>query len=223
MAYATFKVTPGSAGVDLRENAFAILFLFLSIAAVALRLLVTPEMMNMLMSYSIEGGPFYQKLHLATYAMLAVLFTILVNRLSRPPQLAEEDADVLRSMLRYGAILSAFVVYFVVTSRFSAIGFLIETYLTAVLMVIILLFQSKQARRLVAVAVLCILIASAFVGIVEAILQRHLVSINAGGDFFVPMDFPAIPWRSADNVLSRSALSRSHDGPAGLRSRSFSP
>lgn len=184
MAYPTSTVRSGPVGVDLKENALAILFLFLTVSLIGIRFLVTPELMNMLMRYSIEGGPFYQKLHLATYGMAALLLIILVSRLQRPFVLVGVEADFLRSMLRYAAAMTAFVIYFALTGRFSAIGFLVETYLAAVLMMIILLLQSQQVRRLVAVTVLCVLIASASVAIAEVILQRHLVSASGGGEIF---------------------------------------
>ena len=184
MAYFNSFARLKPAGLDLRENAFAVLFLLLTVAAIALRLLITPQVMNMLMDYTVEGGPFYQKLHLATYFMMALLFTVLVNRLNRTPTLADEEILFLRSMLRFAAIMGTFVVYFALTGRFSAIGFLVETYLVAVVMVIILLLQSEQVRRVVAEVILCILIASAFAAIVEVILQRPLLSINGRWEVF---------------------------------------
>jgi hypothetical protein len=184
MAYLTSTAHGGQTGIDLRENALAILFLLLIVAAIALRLLITPQVLNMAVNYTLEGGAFYQKLHIATYFMFALLFAVIVNRLRQPLAPANEDSAFLRSMLRYAAVMGTLVIYFAISGRLSTIGFLVDTYLVAVLMVIVLLLQSEQVRRTAAVAVLYILIASAFAAIAEVILQRHLLPVNGGGEVF---------------------------------------
>lgn len=170
--------------IDLRENALGILFLLLTVTTVALRLLVTPQLMNMMVSYTTEGGPFYQKLHFATYATTALLLTLLASRPGRPHAFTDDDLTLLRSLLRYAALISVFIVYFALSGRSSAIGFIIETYLAAVLMAIVLLLQNEQTRRIVATAVLCIVLASAFLALIEVVLQRRLSSFAEGEPVF---------------------------------------
>lgn len=181
MAYPVPATGSGTLRIDLRENALGILFLFLTVAALAMRLLVTPDLMNMVTSYTSEGGPFYEKFHLATYALGAVLLAML---LVRPPSLVGEDIGLFRSLVRYGAVMGGLVVYFGLIGRFSAIGFLVETYLVAVLAAILLLLQNEQTRRIAAAVLLCILIASAAVAIVEVILQRRLMPFTEGEPVF---------------------------------------
>ena len=184
MTYPSSTTLSAPAGIDLRENALAILFVLLTVAVLAFRLLVTPDLMNQFMSYTNEGGPFYEKIHLATYAAMILLLALLLCRMSSPPALAGRDIDFLRSMLRYAVLIGVFIGYFALGRQFSAIGFVIETYLAAVLSVVIVLLQGAQARRLVATAMLCLLIASAFVAIIEAVLQRNLMSFQGGWDLF---------------------------------------
>lgn len=181
MAYPISATGSGTVRIDLRENAIGILFLFLTVAALSLRLLVTPDLMNMVTSYTSEGGPFYEKFHLATYALGAVLLAIMAIR---PPTLVGEDVGLLRSLVRYAAVMGALVVYFALIGRFSAIGFLVETYLAAVLAAILLLVQNEQTRRIAASVLLCILITSAAIAIGEVILQRRLMPFTEGEPVF---------------------------------------
>ncbi|MGB3874257.1 MAG: VpsF family polysaccharide biosynthesis protein [Shinella zoogloeoides] len=181
MAYPMVAIRPERGRIDLRSNALGILFLFLTVATLATRQLVTPDLMNMLTSYSSEGGPFYEKFHLATYATVALLLAILW---SRPLALADRDVALFRSLVRYAAVMGGLAAYFVLIGRFSAIGFLVETYLAAVLAAILLLVQNEQARRIAATAMLSVLIASAIVAIGEVILQRRLMPFTEGEPVF---------------------------------------
>lgn len=162
------------AGIDLKENAAAILFLFLTVAVCALRLFVPPNLMNLMMPYTEEGGSFYEKIHIGTYALGVLTFAILSTRRL---VLFGPDIALFRSMVRFAVILAAFAAYLAFMKRFNAIGFLVETYLSAVLTAILLLAQSPQARRIVATTILSILLASAVIAISEALLGFRLMPI----------------------------------------------
>ena len=181
MAYPMAAVGLERGRIDLRSNALGILFLFLTVATLLTRQLVTPDLMNMLANYSSEGGAFYEKFHLATYATVGLLLVILA---SRPLALARGDVALFRSLVRYAAVMGGLVAYFVLIGRLSATGFLIETYLAVVLAAILLLVQNEQTRRIAATAMLCVLIASAIVAIGEVILQRRLMPFTEGEPVF---------------------------------------
>jgi len=172
MSYPISASPAGPASIDLRENALGILFLFMTVGAFAFRLFVTPDLMNMLMDYTSEGGPFYAKFHLGTYAMGATLAIILA---SRPLILTGEDVGLFRSLVRYVAVLTGLAVYLVLIGQLSAIGFVIDTYLAAVVAGALLLVQTEQVRRIAATSVLCIMIAGAIIAIGEVTVGHRLM------------------------------------------------
>jgi hypothetical protein len=175
MAYPNSSTEREAAGIDLRDNAIGILFLLLTVAVCLLRLFVPSNLMNLVMFYTEEGGPFYQKLHVGTYALVALTLVVLSTRRLT---LSDKDAALLRSVLRYGAVLSTFVLYFAITSRLSAIGFIVETYLSAVLVTALLLALNEQSRRMVATTVLFVLVVSAVIGLGEVILGHRLLPFD---------------------------------------------
>lgn len=164
-----------------RHNAVAILLLFLSGGAFLCRLIITPDLMNLVMDYTNDGGPFYAKFHIGTYAIAA---TLLLALFTRPFVLLDDDISRFRSCIRYLALLVGLVVFLVATGRLSATGFVIETYVSAMLAALLMLAQNPQSRRLIGHAILSLLITSAIVGIGEALTQSRLIPYTEGEPFF---------------------------------------
>ncbi|TJW31518.1 MAG: hypothetical protein E5X59_37160, partial [Mesorhizobium sp.] len=52
----------------LRQNALSLLFFLCTAFAFLLRFTVSPQIMNMVVDYTADGGSFYEKLHFGTYA-----------------------------------------------------------------------------------------------------------------------------------------------------------
>ncbi|MFB9949584.1 VpsF family polysaccharide biosynthesis protein [Rhizobium puerariae] len=169
------------ASVDVHQNALAILFLFLTTGVFLFRLLMTPHLMNMFMDYTSEGGPFYAKFHLGTYAITG---TLLAALFVRPFVLAGDDIGLFRTLVRYAALLAGLVFYLILVGRLGATGFLIDTYFMAVLVALLMLTQNEQSRRIIATTVLLILICSAVIAIGEALTQRRVMPFTEGEPFF---------------------------------------
>ncbi|MGK9051413.1 VpsF family polysaccharide biosynthesis protein [Xaviernesmea oryzae] len=169
------------ADIDVRQNALGIMFLFLTAGVLVFRLVMTPHLMNMFLDYTNEGGPFYAKFHLGTYAIAATLVAALF---CRPFVLAGDDISLFRALVRYAALMGALVFYLILAGRLGATGFLIDTYLTAVLTALLMLTQNEQSRRIIATTVLLILLASAVIAIGEALTQHRLMPFTEGEPFF---------------------------------------
>jgi hypothetical protein len=172
-------VSSSSAGFDKpltetarRDNAVSLLLFFVVAIAFIVRYLITPELMNRVVSYTTEGGAFYEKLHFGTYAILLLLPVVL---LSRPFQLRNDEIGKFRALVRYSGLLLLLVVFMFVTGRGGSAVFLIDTYVVTGAACLIMLAFSAQARRLLGDLTLCFLILSAFVGTIEALTHFRIM------------------------------------------------
>ena len=149
------------------------LLLFLVTAfAVVLRIVVSPQVMNRFVDYTSEGGTFFAKLHLGTYAVLAVLPLAM---LARPISLTGRDIAVFRTLLRFCATLVLLVAFLFVTGRFGSGGFLLDSYMVAGVGGLIMLALPVSVRQAIGNVVLGVLILSAVLGILEAVTQQRIM------------------------------------------------
>jgi len=177
MSYPIAVSSSGRTEIDRRENALGLLFLSMTVVVLVLRIFVIPDLVNMLVDYTSEGGPFYAKFHPGTYAIGATIVFILT---SRPLVLAVGDVDLFRSLIRYISVLAGLVVYLVLIGQLSALGLVIDAYLAAMMTGVLLLVQTEQIRRIAATSVLSIMIVSAVIAIGEAIVQHRLMPFTEG-------------------------------------------
>lgn len=167
--------------IDLRANAIVMLF-FLSVAGVLLlRLLLTSQLMNMILPYTSEGGPFYAKFHLGTYLIGGLLILSLFAR--RIP-LRGDDIPLFRFLLLQVGILGGLVVYVIAISRIGATGVIVDTYLTACLAAMLMLTLPPQARRMVGTCIVMVLVVSATIALGEAVIQRRIMPFTEGEPYF---------------------------------------
>ena len=155
-----------------RQNAISLLFFLCAAFAFLLRFTVSPQVMNLFIDYTEEGGAFYEKLHLGTYAILLLLPFVLF---SRPFLLRGGEVAIFKALVRYTLLTIALVLYLFITGRARSSGFVIDTYMTAGAAGLVMLALNPAVRRALGGVVVGMLILSAGIGIVEAVTQQRLL------------------------------------------------
>jgi hypothetical protein len=173
-----------------RQNALTLLLVLGMAFALAVRIIVSPMLMDSLVSYTAEGGAFYEKLHFGTYLIFLMLPLTLF---SRPFQLRDSEIDRFKALLWYCLALIAMVAVLFLSGRAGASVFLIDTYLAAGAAGLIVLALGADARRVLAEFVLVILILSAVIGIGEALTQKRLLPYDLVELTFRPLGLSEHP------------------------------
>jgi len=173
-----------------RQNALTLLLVLGTALALAVRINISPMMMNQVMDYTEEGGAFYEKLHFGTYMILLML---PITLFSQPIRLWGDEIDRFKVLIWYCLAMLAFVVLLFITGRPGSSVFIIDTYLVAGAAGLIALALGGDARRLLGEIVLVMLIASAVIGIGEAITQVRLLPSDLVEDSFRPLGLSEHP------------------------------
>lgn len=173
-----------------RQNALTLFFFLCAATAFLIRFTVSQQLMNMVVNYTEEGGPFYQKLHFGTYAIFLLCALVLF---SRPFLLRGSEIGVFKALLRYSVLVLALVPYLFATGRMGASGFVVDTYLVAGAAGLMMLALNEETRRALGDVVLAILILSAAIGIVEAITQHRLLPFSENETAFRPIGLAGHP------------------------------
>ncbi|TIX84043.1 MAG: hypothetical protein E5V21_05685, partial [Mesorhizobium sp.] len=155
-----------------RQNALSILFFLCAALAFLLRFTVSPQIMNMVVDYTADGGSFYEKLHFGTYAIFLLLPFVLF---SRPFLLQGDEIGIFKALLLYSALIFALVPYLFITGRAGSSGFIIDTYLVAGAAGLLMLAMNAEVRRALGDVVLGMVIVSAVMGTVEAVTQHRFL------------------------------------------------
>ncbi|WDQ99249.1 hypothetical protein PSC71_00080 [Devosia sp. J2-20] len=111
-----------------RQNALTLLLVLGTALALAVRINISPMMMNQVMDYTEEGGAFYEKLHFGTYMILLML---PITLFSQPIRLWGDEIDRFKVLIWYCLAMLAFVVLLFITGRPGSSVFIIDTYLVA--------------------------------------------------------------------------------------------
>ncbi|MCO5090688.1 VpsF family polysaccharide biosynthesis protein [Bosea sp. (in: a-proteobacteria)] len=154
-----------------RRNAVTLLFFLLAALAFLLRTVISPQLMNMVVSYSTPGGSFPEKLHIGTYAIFLVLAAILATR---PIRLEGDEIRLFSATLLYAALFLLLLPYLAVMGLAGSAGFLIDAYLAACAAAMIMLFLGEDVRRALGNVMLGMLVLSAVIGTVEAATRHRL-------------------------------------------------
>ena len=173
-----------------RQNALTLLLVLGMVFALAVRIIVSPMLMDSVVSYTAEGGAFYEKLHFGTYLIFLML---PLSLFSRPFQLRDAEIDRFKALLWYCLALIAMVAVLFLSGRAGASVFLIDTYLAAGAAGLIVLALGRDARRVLAEFVLAILILSAVIGIGEALTQKRLLPYDLVELTFRPLGLSEHP------------------------------
>lgn len=191
-----------------RQNALALLLLFCTAFAFVLRFVVSSEVMNLFVAYTLEAGAFYEKLHFGTYAVLLLLPFALF---SRPFLLRGDEIGKFRALVRYSALVLLLVVFMFVTGRAGSSVLLIDTYLVTGAAGLIMLAQNPASRRLLGDITLGVLILSAVIGTIEALTQQRIMPYNAVELVFRPVglsDHPLALGATCATAVGFVALTR---------------
>ncbi|CCV14293.1 VpsF family polysaccharide biosynthesis protein [Mesorhizobium sp. STM 4661] len=173
-----------------RQNALSLLFFLCAAFAFLLRFTVSPQIMNMVVDYTAQGGSFYEKLHFGTYAIFLLLPVVLF---SRPFLLQGDEIGLFKALMRYSVLIFALVPYLFVTGRAGSSGFIIDTYLVAGAAGLLMLALNADVRRALGDVVLGMAILSAVIGTIEALTQHRLLPYGLNELQFRPTGLSAHP------------------------------
>ncbi len=190
MSYSAVGPDPSEPAAGRRQNALTLLLVLGMALALALRIIISPMMMERVVAYSAEGGAFYEKLHFGTYLMFAMLALTLF---SRPFRLQGEEIDRFKALLWFCLAMIALVAVLFALGRPGASVFLIDTYLCAGAAGLSVLALGPDARRVLAEFVLAILILSAVIGIGEALTETRLLPYDLVELTFRPLGLSEHP------------------------------
>lgn len=190
MSYSAVGPDPSSPAGMRRQNALTLLLLLAMAIALAVRINVSPTLMDRVVTYTEEGGAFYEKLHFGTYLIFLILPFALF---SRPIRLWNDEIGRFRALLWYCLAILAMVVLLFVTGRPGSSVFLIDTYLVAGAAGLSVLALGGEARRILAEFVLMMLILSAVIGIGEALTRQRLLPYDLVELSFRPLGLSEHP------------------------------
>ncbi len=190
MSYSAVGPDPSAPAGSRRRNAVTLLLVLGMAVALAVRIVVSPMLMDRMVTYTEEGGAFYEKLHFGTYLIFLMLPLALF---SQPFGLRGEEIGRFKALLWYCLAILALVVVLFVSGRPGSSVFLIDTYLVAGAAGLIVLALGSDARRLLAEFVLLILIVSAVIGIGEALTQKRLLPYDLVELTFRPLGLSEHP------------------------------
>jgi hypothetical protein len=179
-----------STGSARRDQLVTLLVVVWAAIAFQLRITVSPQVMNTAMNYTSEGGAFIEKLHFGTYAVFLLLPLALF---ARPFQLRGEEIGLFRMLVRYGIALTALIALVVLTGRAGSSGFVIDTYLVAGAAGLIMLTITVAHRRLMGDITVMLLIASALIGILEAVTRQRILPYDLVEAQFRPIGLSVHP------------------------------
>ena len=133
------RADDGSASRLLRDIVF-----MLFLAAVLLRIVISPVALNAVVSYSNEGGPLYEKIHPGTY-LIAMAFGLALLGLRTRLTVAEGKA--CRLLIGLFAIIVLSVVGVSLFGHAVSIGYLIDSYVCGCMAGYVMLSLAPEQRR----------------------------------------------------------------------------
>lgn len=190
VSYSAVGPDPSAPAGSRRRNAVTLLLVLGMAVALAVRIVVSPMLMDRMVTYTEEGGAFYEKLHFGTYLIFLMLPLALF---SQPFGLRGEEIGRFKALLWYCLAILALVVVLFLSGRPGSSVFLIDTYLVAGAAGLIVLALGRDARRLLGEFVLLTLIVSAVIGIGEALTQKRLLPYDLVELTFRPLGLSEHP------------------------------
>jgi hypothetical protein len=155
----------------------------LTIAAFTLRFFIPPEVMNLVVNYTSDGGSFLEKLHVGSYLIFLLVPVVLF---SRPFYLEGDDIGRFKDLLRFTLLVTLLIVFLMGTGRANAAGLFMDSYVVAGACGLIMLASSRDARVLIGDAVLVMNLVSATIGIFEFLARQRLIYYHFEEEFFRP-------------------------------------
>jgi hypothetical protein len=190
VSYSAVGPDPSVPAGSRRQNALTLLLVLGMAAALAVRIIVSPMLMDRMVLYTAEGGAFYEKLHFGTYLIFLMLPLALF---SQPFRLYDAEIGRFKALVWFCLAMLAMVAILFAFGRPGSSVFLIDTYLAAGAAGLIVLALGSEARRVLAEFVLVILILSAVIGIGEALTQKRLLPYDLVELSFRPLGLSEHP------------------------------
>jgi hypothetical protein len=169
-------ITPFVARAD-SNNPYFLRFLFgLFIVLVFTRLLMTPNLVDMIENYTTEQGSLVEKIHPANYGFAIVaLATLLTTRI----ELAPWELRIVRGFIALTIVIAAICTLMLLMGGSGSAGYLIDTYVFACVTAVTMFAFPPSWRRSLGNAVLVFLVVSSFIAICEFV-TKHRVMPYAG-------------------------------------------
>lgn len=190
MSYSALGPDPSVPAGSRRQNALTLLLVLGMAIALAVRIIISPMLMDSVVNYTAEGGAFYEKLHFGTYLIFLMLALTLF---SQPFRLQGEEIGRFKALLWFCLAMVAMVGVLFISGRPGASVFLIDTYLCAGAAGLVVLALGPDARRVLAEYVLVILILSAVIGTGEALTEKRLLPYDLVELSFRPLGLSEHP------------------------------
>jgi len=190
LSYSAADPQTAQTGAARRHNAMTLLLVLGAAFAFALRINISPILMDRVVTYTDEGGAFYEKLHIGTYAILFMLPLVLFGR---PIQLRGDEIAKFKALLFFCAGLMALIVLFFFTGRAGSSVMLVDSYLVAGAAGLIMLALGTEARRFLGNFTIGMLILSAIVGVGEAATHIRLLPYDLEELSFRPLGLSEHP------------------------------
>lgn len=173
-----------------RQNAISLLLFLLICAVFLVRFFVSPQIMNSFMRYTGESGAFYEKLHVGTYAIFAL---VPLAFLVRPLFLSKADIPKVRALVYFILWLGLLMALMFVLGRSGAAGYVVDSYVTAAAAGLLMFTVGEPVRRQIGNVVLATLMLSAVIGIFEALTEMRLLPYNVVELTFRPIGLSEHP------------------------------
>lgn len=155
-----------------------------------IRLLLTDPILNGVISYSDEGGSLVEKIHPATYGMVLLLvFSLLRFRI----EMTAMEARIARQLLILVGVIIGLSVTLQAIGRSVSMGYLLETYICACLIGILMLTLAPSHRLAIGQLVICYIAVNSVLAIVEKATSMRLLPYPYEEDSFRPTALTAHP------------------------------
>jgi hypothetical protein len=155
-----------------RDAGFLRLAAWTFVVLMVARLSLSDPFLNQFFNYTDEGGMILEKIHPATYGMLALLVAMLARLKFF---LNVQEARLVTPMFAMIGIIILLVGFMMGLGRSVSIGYLLETYIAGCLIAFMLMLFPVEYRRWVGNAVLIYVVVNAGLAIVEKVLGIRLL------------------------------------------------
>ncbi|MEH3147860.1 MAG: VpsF family polysaccharide biosynthesis protein [Methylobacterium frigidaeris] len=167
---------------------YSALFLTLSVL-ILMRIGLNGRVLDLVMNYTAEGGTIIEKIHPAFWGLLG---TALVTVTTVRVVLDAWELRVVRALLGFCAVASLLLVLAGVSGRSSSVGYLLDSYVTLIVLAALFAFPAAW-RRGFGHVLLGYLILSALLGIVEFALGFRLMPYSESEAVFRPTALASHP------------------------------
>jgi len=180
MSYASGHVaaTPG------RSNPYFLRFVFIFVwSFILLRFLLNANVLDLVIKYSADGGNIVEKIHPSSYGLVLFLAIVLF---SVRIELSDWDVRAFRALVAFLAVIGLLVAYLLSMGRSGSAGYLIDSYVMACIVGVLLLAFPRDWRASVGTTLIAFIALSACVAIVEFVLRQRLLPYWATETSFRP-------------------------------------